>query len=514
VEAGSFAEGLVGIVLDGRYRLDALLGEGGMGAVFRAHHLPTDRRVAVKLLKPHLTNDTTALERFAREARSTMRVESPHAVKVLDFGITPRSDYYMALEYVDGRTVQRELDVDGPFTPARVVHIARQALHALAAAHEQGLVHRDIKPENIILTHVGDDHDYAKLLDFGVAKLMEGAARSDRSALALTQQGMVFGTCEFMSPEQACGQQVDARSDLYSLAATMFGMLTGCGMYVAKTPLEWLMAHARQPPPHLADAMPELAPLHELDALLQRCLAKHREQRPQTARELASLLARLAPTLAGGTPLDPRTSATLLPVRATKSSESAYVEALPSGTLLPSPSESVPAPPRRSRAWVLAVIALAVVGVIVATVLVAMRDKGKPIADRPSPIAGSNAPAPAPADAQVVASEPPADASVPADAPPPAVVAHPVEAPKVGNKELMQHLVNAEQAKTAGNRLREIAEADAVLRLDPKHLRAHILIADGLIATGSIDSGCKYLHGLGKNPTAHALQTSAGCPSD
>ncbi|MGE0402078.1 MAG: serine/threonine-protein kinase, partial [Kofleriaceae bacterium] len=199
----SFAAGLVGVVLDGRYRLDALLGEGGMGSVFRAQHLAMDRRVAVKLLKPHLTQDGNAAQRFLREARATLKVDSPHAVKVLDFGITPHGDYYMALEYLDGRTVQRELEVDGPFAPARVLHIARQALNALGAAHRIGLVHRDIKPDNILLLKVGDDPDYAKLLDFGVAKLMEGTAVSSQSALQLTQAGMVFGTPEFMSPEQA-----------------------------------------------------------------------------------------------------------------------------------------------------------------------------------------------------------------------------------------------------------------------------------------------------------------------
>src|SRR5256885_15198670 len=119
---GTFAEGLVGVVLDGRYRLDAVLGEGGMGAVFRAHHLAMDRKVAIKLLKPHLSTDEVALQRFVREARSTMKVDSPHAVKVLDFGVTPfpapQRDYYIVLEYLDGRTVQRELDVDGPFAPS------------------------------------------------------------------------------------------------------------------------------------------------------------------------------------------------------------------------------------------------------------------------------------------------------------------------------------------------------------------------------------------------------------
>ena len=136
---GSFAQGLVGVTLDGRYRLDAVLGEGGMGSVFRATQLAMDRKVAVKLLKPHLTSDEAALQRFAREARATLKVESPHAVKILDFGVTPLGDYYMVLEYLDGRTVQRELEIDGPFAAARVAHIARQSLDALGAAHGQGL---------------------------------------------------------------------------------------------------------------------------------------------------------------------------------------------------------------------------------------------------------------------------------------------------------------------------------------------------------------------------------------
>src|SRR5678810_698577 len=122
-----------------------------MGAVFRATHLAMERRVAVKLLKPHLTSDATQLQRFAREARSTLKVDSPHAVKVLDFGVTPQRDYYMVLEYLDGRTVHRELEIDGPFAPARVTHIARQALQALGAAHTAGLIHRDIKPANLLL---------------------------------------------------------------------------------------------------------------------------------------------------------------------------------------------------------------------------------------------------------------------------------------------------------------------------------------------------------------------------
>jgi eukaryotic-like serine/threonine-protein kinase len=325
--AESFAAGLVGVVLDDRYRLDAVLGEGGMGAVFRATHLAMDRRVAVKLLKPHLTSDETQLQRFAREARSTMKVDSPHAVKVLDFGVTPQRDYYMVLEYLDGRTVQRELDVDGPFAPARAVHIARQALHALGAAHRRGLVHRDIKPDNLLLMRAGADPDYTKVLDFGVAKLMEGAARSAQSALALTQMGMVFGTPEFMSPEQACGHPLDGRSDLYSLAATMFAMITGCGLFDGKSALEWLTHHARTPPPHLADARAELAAYPELDGVLQHCLAKPRDRRPRDADEMDRLLAAIEPTLRRAPGAAPPPAAVAM--KGTLFSPSSFLAALP-----------------------------------------------------------------------------------------------------------------------------------------------------------------------------------------
>lgn len=566
---GSFAAGLVGIVLDGRYRLDALLGEGGMGAVFRAHHLAMDRKVAVKLLKPHLTSDETALQRFAREARATMRVDSEHAVKVLDFGITPHRDYYMVLEYLDGRTVQRELDVDGPFAPARVVHIAKQALDALGAAHQSGLVHRDVKPDNLLLMRVGDDPDYVKVLDFGVAKLMDGAARSARSALALTQAGMVFGTPEFMSPEQACGQQLDGRSDLYSLAATMFAMLTGCGMYPAKTAIEWLTSHARVPPPHLADAAPALARYEELDAFLQKCLAKSRDDRPQSAAEMKRLLERLESTLVAGE------RAALPALRGSTFSPSSYVEAIdPNATLVPgagggargpgvaseaalaktmrsteAPSlassmpstraasvapHTAPLPPTTigviaqvqgsSRGAWLVLGALAIAASIGAAIVLATNEREPSRMPRVAEQSAHDA-ATIPPDAQVLANAAPADAAtVPADAAS-RDAADVVEQakPQLGGhdrateprrSEVARLIGEAEQAKRTRNLLRWVLKADAALQLDPRNVRARLLLGEGLIASGDLDRGCKYLRELGRNPAARARARAAGCPTD
>jgi len=506
----SFAQGLVGIVLDGRYRLDAVVGEGGMGAVFRAHHLAMDRRVAVKLLKPHLTSDEAALQRFAREARSTMKVDSPHAVKLFDFGITPQRDYYMVLEYVDGRTVQRELDVDGAFEPRRVLHIARQALHALAAAHASGLVHRDIKPENILLCREGDDPDFTKLLDFGVAKLMEGAARSDRSALAITAAGMVFGTPEYMSPEQACGMPLDPRSDLYSLAATMFAMLTGCAMYRAKSALEWLTMHATEPPPHLADARPELAGYRELDGLLQRCLAKRRDDRPQTADELARAIAELEPAL-GSVARAPRPAADETMTRVPSGAHSTYVEALPSTTGM-----LVAARPRRAKWYALGAIAIAaVIAGIIAMARAGedrLRDSGFRLqapddAGLVVAVVPSDAPRP-PIDAAVAIAR---DASIDA---PSAPKPEPRSLKPEASPELARHLAAAEAAGRAKNWLVEAKEADEALHIDPRDVRARLLIADALLGSGDLERGCKHLHDLGRNPTARARAHQAGCPGD
>jgi serine/threonine-protein kinase len=489
---GSFAAGLVGIVLDGRYRLDALLGEGGMGAVYRATQLANDRKVAVKLLKPHLTTDEPSAQRFLREARSTLKVESEHAVKVLDFGITPHGDYYMALEYLDGRTVQRELDVDGPFAPARVVHIAKHALDALGAAHARGIIHRDIKPDNLLLMRAGDDPDYTKVLDFGVAKLL------DQTVTPLTAQGMVFGTPEFMSPEQACGLPLDGRSDLYALAATMFAMLTGRGLYNASTPIEWLTAHARKPPPHLADARPELAPLHELDRVLQQCLAKHKDHRPADARAMIALLESIEPTLTAR-PSKPMAATMQVPaLKPTVFSASTYVAALPS-------TGPVPVPTRRGRWIVLG--ALVIAAMIAAAIAVSVRDKkAKPPPPAPPPVVHPVVILDAGVDAV------PADASIAVDA---AIIErqHPVQHPRT-NPEVDKHLAAAEAGRRAHKWVQEIEQANAALALDPRSVKARLMIADGLLHENDLQNGCKYLRELGRNPLALARAREAGCPTD
>ena len=506
-----------------------------MGAVYRAHHLAMDRRVAVKLLKPHLTEDDQALQRFAREARSTQKVESPHAVKVLDFGVTPHHDYYMVLEYLDGRTVQRELDVDGPFAPSRVLHVAKQALRALGAAHRSGIIHRDIKPDNLLLMKVDADPDFTKVLDFGVAKLMEGAAQSSKSALAITQAGMVFGTPEFMSPEQACGQTLDPRSDLYSLAATMFAMLTGCGMYPAKSAIEWLTSHARQPPPHLVDGRPELAAHTELDAMLQRCLAKRPEQRPESADAMIAMIERLE---SGQPAYVHAPTAPRKPVLAGTFSPSSYIVALsaepdPDATLVPPPTPqataptmsapstdvpvlnetgAVPAMPSRRGTW-LVIGGVAVVAMVVAVIAVASSSKKKkavepPVAAKVTDAGTDAAVAMVSIDAGVADAAPLArDAGVP-------LTGSNTPRPSHTATEVAKLLASAEEAQRNNKRMVQIRKADAARALDPHNVRAILLLADGLIAYGDLDHGCKYLRELAGNAIARQRMHSAGCPAN
>jgi len=529
----SFAEGLVGLTLDDRYRLDAVLGEGGMGAVFRATHLAMDRKVAVKLLKPHLSNDEASLQRFAREARSTMKVDSPHAVKVLDYGVTPLRDYYMVLEYLDGRTVQRELDIDGVFAPARVVHIARQALHALAAAHATGLIHRDIKPENILLMRLGSDADYTKLLDFGVAKLMEGAAKSSQSQLALTQMGTVFGTPEFMSPEQACGHTLDGRSDLYSLGGTMFAMLTGCGLFEAGSAIEWLTNHVRTPPPRLAQVSPDLVAYPELDELLQRCLAKHRDQRPKSAVELDSLLAKIEPSLGRVPGTAPSASSKVRVFSTSQFFEALPMESVdPGATLLPGAAgsttsartaRSIPSSstsgmiahlqPRR-RGLYLGIAALAILGMVSVVIGLAMSKRNSTSTSRSARvdaavagIAADAAPAVIVEDAVVVqvvmdaAPRPRPDAGVGSSKP----------IPK--NTAALEHLRNAEAAFRSGDKFKQLNQADLALQADPRNVRAKYLLGDALIKYNDLPRGCAYLRALGRNALAMSRANAAGCPN-
>ena len=214
---------LLGQVLAERYQVLRVIGRGGMGAVYEGSHLGLGKRVAIKVLLQKLAKNQEAIERFHREATNASRIGNDHVADINDIGYTPDGRTFVVMELLEGKTLGRLIQETAPMPAARVVHIIRQVLLGLGAAHDKGVVHRDVKPDNIFLVRAGEDPDYVKILDFGVSKITEGTEQQ----LRLTKTGMVVGTPVYMAPEQAMGATVDFRADLYSVGVMFYEMLAG-----------------------------------------------------------------------------------------------------------------------------------------------------------------------------------------------------------------------------------------------------------------------------------------------
>ena len=293
-----------GAVLDGRWRIEALLGTGGMGSVYQAEHVHVGRRAAVKVLHPDLCRSPAERDRFRREARVASRIRSPHVVEVLDFGEDVTGRPYLVMELLEGEPLRDVLDREGRVAPPRVVRLLRQLLDGLAAAHAEGIVHRDLKPENLWLSGKGPD-ELLRVLDFGIAKWSEARADPKR-----TQAGLVVGTPEYLSPEQAVGGDVDARADLYAAGILGFVMLTGRHPFATSDLRALVAAQAFERVPRVSSVAPDLADWPRLVEFVARATEKDRARRAGSAAELRALLdgaeAPLRPAAAGsgaGTPL-------------------------------------------------------------------------------------------------------------------------------------------------------------------------------------------------------------------
>jgi len=271
----------------GQYRLKKLLGSGGMGEVYLAEHQMMKRPCAVKLIRPERAGDPNVLARFEREVRATAKLSHWNSVDIYDYGRTADGTFYYVMEFLPGENLGELVEGHGPLPAARIVYLMRQVCDALAEAHSHGLVHRDIKPANIFCAYRGGIFDVAKLLDFGLAKPL-----AEKRDVNLTQEGSITGSPLFMSPEQATSEDVDARSDIYSLGAVMYFMAAGRPPFQHESPLKVMIAHASEDPesPRLHNAdLP-----HELEEVILRSLEKRPEDRFQSVAELHAALDQVA----------------------------------------------------------------------------------------------------------------------------------------------------------------------------------------------------------------------------
>ncbi|MGH2752466.1 MAG: Stk1 family PASTA domain-containing Ser/Thr kinase [Actinomycetota bacterium] len=280
-----------------RYRVLGLLGTGGMARVFRARDELLGREVALKVLNERLSSDRSFVERFRREAQNAAGLNHPNIVALYDYG-DEDNRYFIVMELIDGRSLSEVIDEDGALMPERAAEIARDTANGLGRAHEAGIVHRDIKPHNIMITNGGQ----TKVTDFGIARALGGDAEA-----TMTQTGMVIGTAAYLSPEQAQGNPVDARSDVYSLGCVLHEMLTGDAPFAGDTPLAIAYKHVRENPERASEVNSDVP--EALDAVVMKAMSKNPDNRYEDAGEMAEDLDRfLAGQRVGATPFLAETS--------------------------------------------------------------------------------------------------------------------------------------------------------------------------------------------------------------
>src|SRR5215208_3673737 len=270
----------VGQTLDEKYCVEERLGEGGMGAVYRARHLSMDRPVAIKVLHQRLVEDEAARMRFHMEARAAVLLQHANAVSVTDFGQTSDGCVYIVMELLEGRTLREILSREAPIETARAVSIMLQVSDAVAAAHEAGIIHRDLKPSNLLVTQSADQPAVVKVLDFGIAKF---APDGDEDATTAVETDSVFGTPRYMPPEQYSGFDLTPAADVYSLGVILYEMLTGMAPFTGSTPAEISQKHTHDlphSPREIVAAIPE-----DVERVVLHALEKQSSDRPANAAE-------------------------------------------------------------------------------------------------------------------------------------------------------------------------------------------------------------------------------------
>lgn len=371
----------LGETLVGRYRVEKLIGKGGMGRVYLATQFPLNRAVAVKILSPEFQRkDPQFVRRFFLEAATAARLNHPNTITVYDYGETERGELFIAMEYLKGRPLSRVIASEGPFSGDRTMHIAMQVIRALREAHGKGIIHRDLKPGNIMILDEGDDADFAKVLDFGLVKVFN-TGKPDENVFAqlppdagegeLTRAGMFLGSPKYMSPEQIQGTDLDPRTDIYSLGVIMFQMITGRVPFRGSSSVEIIYKHVNQPVPPIHELAPEADCPPELETVIRKSLAKSRDDRYASMSDFLAAMKDVRRLLIGTVsssqlelmsnyplrdtgmvvPASPFANTASLP----PSVPSAVPSAAPGRSTLPTPSPaaaSIPPPPRAEAAFV------------------------------------------------------------------------------------------------------------------------------------------------------------------
>jgi serine/threonine protein kinase len=283
-------DSLIDSVVADRYRVIKLLGEGGMGQVYLAEHIAIERRIALKVLRAEYAHRGEMVSRFQQEAISASRIKHPNVLDVFDFGRLENGCFFLAMEFLDGNDLAEEMARRRVIEPTMGVRIALEVCRGLQAAHSKGVVHRDLKPENVFLQRTQEGEEAVKIVDFGIAQLRsnEDAAGSQRRRL--TRTGMIFGTPEYMAPEQAAGRRADHRTDVYALGILMYEMFTGSVPFTDETFLGVLSKHASETPPAMSAILPELAISPQLQSVVMKALAKNPDERYESMTEFAQAI--------------------------------------------------------------------------------------------------------------------------------------------------------------------------------------------------------------------------------